>query len=190
MNKGFNMAKIVLPLANGFEEIEAITIIDVNRRAGNEVIACSLEESLEVLGANGITVKADCVIEDLDALSFDMIVLPGGAVGTEALSKHQGLQSILKEFKKSEKMIGAICAAPYALHTAGVLNTNYTCYPSFETKIRKEGYHPTHSIIVDDNVITSRGPGTAMCFALEIVKMLNGETKFEELKKGMLVDFC
>ncbi|RXJ55466.1 DJ-1 family glyoxalase III [Candidatus Marinarcus aquaticus] len=182
------MAKLLIPLANGFEEIEAVTIIDVNRRAGNEVIVCSIESTLEVLGANGITVKADTFIDALQTKSFDMIVLPGGAAGTQALSEHSTVQAFLKEFKKNNKLIGAICAAPYALDTAGVLNENYTCYPSFEKQITQTGYDPTQSVVIDKDVITSRGPGTALTFSLEIVKKLNGEETYNQLVEGMLVN--
>ncbi|WP_419771113.1 MAG: DJ-1 family glyoxalase III [Candidatus Marinarcus sp.] len=184
------MAKIIVPLAAGFEEIEAITIIDVSRRAGIDVAVCSLDENLDVLGAHNITLKADMTIDALVSTKYEMIVLPGGAKGTENLASNKSIQALLKEFKKKDKLIGAICAAPYALHKAGVLNKEYTCYPSYENKIRKEGYHPVRAIVVDDNVITSRGPGTAMCFALEIVKILAGEKKFEEVRKGLLVEFC
>lgn len=184
------MAKILIPLANGFEEIEAISLIDVNRRAGNEVNVCSIEATLDVLGANGITVKADGFIEDMTHNSFDMIVLPGGGAGTQALSEDVKVQTLLKEFKANKKLIGAICAAPYALHTAGVLNENYTCYPSFEKKIGETGYNPTQSVVIDNDVMTSRGPGTAICFALEIVKKLNGEATYNQVKEGMLVNYC
>ena len=95
---------------------------------------------------------------------------------------------LLKEFKEADKNIGAICAAPYALHKAEVLNTNYTCYPSFEQKIRENGYHKKDAVVIDDNVITSRGPATAMLFALEIVNILCGEEKYLEIKNGLLLN--
>jgi 4-methyl-5(b-hydroxyethyl)-thiazole monophosphate biosynthesis len=119
-----------------------------------------------------------------------MIVLPGGAGGTDILASNKIVQNLLKEFKEKNKFIGAICAAPYALHTAGVLNHNYTCYPSFEKKIRLEGYNQSQNVVLDDKVITSRGPGTAICFALEIVKILSGEETYLDVKEGVLATYC
>jgi 4-methyl-5(b-hydroxyethyl)-thiazole monophosphate biosynthesis len=183
------MAKILVPLAHGFEEIEAVSIIDVCRRAKIEVIVAGID-SLSLLGANNITIQADCLIEDIKDDSFDMIVLPGGFDGTEVLSSNYIVQSILKKQYKENKLLGAICAAPFALHKAGVLNKNYTCYPSCEDVIREEGYDSATSVVKDNNVITSRGPGTAICFGLEIVKELVDNETYLGLKSGLLADFC
>lgn len=179
------MAKIILPISNGFEEIEAITIIDVCRRANIEVKVAAVEELLTV-GANSIKVQADCKIEDINSNDFDMIVLPGGLPNAFTLADNEKVQSLLKEFKEKKKKIAAICAAPYALHKADVLNENFTCYPSFEEKIRLNGYHNDDAIVVDNNVITSRGPATAMAFALEIVNTLCGEEIYTSVKNGLL----
>ncbi|MEJ5169180.1 MAG: DJ-1/PfpI family protein, partial [Arcobacteraceae bacterium] len=122
------MSKIVVPLASGFEEIEAVSIIDVCRRAGIEVIVAGVE-SWEVLGANNIEIICNDLFENIDFGDVDMIVLPGGWGGTKVLATNQKVQEILKEFKSKDKYIGAICAAPFALHIADVLNENYTCYP-------------------------------------------------------------
>lgn len=115
------MSKIVVPLASGFEEIEAVSIIDVCRRAGIEVIVAGVE-SWEVLGANNIEIICNDLFENIDFGDVDMIVLPGGWGGTKVLATNQKVQEILKEFKSKDKYIGAICAAPFALHTADVLN--------------------------------------------------------------------
>lgn len=183
------MKKIIVPIANGFEEIEATSIIDVCRRAGIEVTIAALE-TLLTTGANGITLQSDCLIDDINANDYDMIVLPGGLPNAFSLAENSKVQSLLKEFKSQDKNIGAICAAPYALHKAEVLNQNYTCYPSFEEKIRLDGYSKDNKVITDGKVITSRGPGTAICFALEIVKTLCGEEIYTNVKNGMLVDYC
>jgi len=181
------MAKILVPLAKGFEEIEAVTIIDILRRANNEVTTCSLGSSLEVLGAHNITIHADESIDISKNRTFDMIVLPGGGEGTQNLASNESVQTLLKEFKQNNKFIAAICAAPYALHTANVLNTNYTCYPSFEEKISLKGYS-TQSVVIDEKVITSRGPATAMLFSLELVKVLNGLEVYVQLKSDLLLN--
>jgi 4-methyl-5(b-hydroxyethyl)-thiazole monophosphate biosynthesis len=184
------MAKILIPLATGFEEIEAVTLIDVLRRANNTVVTSSLQDTLDVAGAHFITIQANSTLKNVLNDEFDMIILPGGGVGTQNLASNQMVQELLKKFKAQRKLIGAICAAPYALHTAKVLNTNYTCYPSFEKKIKEEGYQPNSAVVIDDNVITSRGPATAMCFALTIVKILNGTDACDQLTKELLVTQC
>ena len=181
------MAKIIVPISNGFEEIEAITIIDVCKRANIEVTIAGVE-NLEIIGAHGIKIISDTTIENIASVEFDMIVLPGGLPNAFTLAENEKVQSLLKEFKEKKKKIGAICAAPYALHKADVLNKNFTCYPSFEQKIRLDGYHDNDSVVIDDNVITSRGPATAMNFALEIVNILCGNELYTSVKNGLLAN--
>ena len=179
------MAKIIVPISNGFEEIEAITIIDVCKRANIEVIIAGVEK-LETIGAHGIKIIADTNIGNINSNDFDMIVLPGGLPNAFTLAENSKVQSLLKEFKNKNKKIGAICAAPYALHKAEVLNENYTCYPSFEKKIKENGYHAKDAIVIDNNVITSQGPATAMIFALEIVNILCDKETYDSVKSGLL----
>ena len=180
------MPKIIVPISNGFEEIEAISVIDICIRANIEVKIAAVEELLTV-GAHNIQIQADCKIEDINSDDFDMIVLPGGLPNAFTLAENNKVQSLLKEFKEKMKKISAICAAPYALHKADVLNENFTCYPSFEEKIRLNGYHNNDSIVIDNDVITSRGPATAMVFALEIVNILCGEETYNQVKNGLLL---
>ena len=185
------MSRVLVPLARGFEEIEAVSIIDVLRRADIEVLVASLDENSSVKGANGITVVSDMQIKDVDIDELDMIVLPGGVEGTYALAEDENVLRILKEMDEKGKNIGAICAAPFALNKAGVLKHNYTCYPSFEEFIREDGYMADKAMVVEDeNIITSRGPATAICFSLQIVKKLKGEETYLMLKGGLLADFC
>lgn len=179
------MAKILIPISNGFEEIEAISIIDICRRANIEVTIAAVE-NIQTIGAHNIKIEADCKIEDVKSDDFDMLVLPGGLPNAFTLASNNHVQTLLKEFKIKNKKIGAICAAPYALHTADVLNENFTCYPSFENKIRTNGYHENDDIVIDNNVITSKGPATAMNFALEIVDILCGEEIYTNVKNGLL----
>jgi 4-methyl-5(b-hydroxyethyl)-thiazole monophosphate biosynthesis len=179
------MAKIIIPISNGFEEIEAITIIDVCRRADIEVTIAGVED-LEITGAHGIKIISDTTIDNISSNDFDMIVLPGGLPNAFTLAENEKVQSLLKEFKEKKRKIGAICAAPYALHTAGVLNENFTCYPSFENKIKIDGYHKNDAIVIDNDVITSQGPATAMAFALEIVNILCEEEIYLNVKNGLL----
>lgn len=185
------MSNVLVPIAKGFEEIEAVAIIDVLRRAEIHVIVASLNEESLVEGANAITIKTDAFMKDISSDLLDMIVLPGGWDGTYALAEDENVQRILKEMDAKGKNIAAICAAPFALHKAGVLKDAYTCYPSVEKEIAKEGYMGDSSMVVESqNVLTSRGPATAICFALKIVQKLKGDEMYRNLKAGLLADFC
>jgi len=191
LEKGREMSRVLVPLANGFEEIEAVSIIDVLRRAGVEVIVAALNGEMLVQGANGITVQADTEVKKLTADELDMVVLPGGWDGTHALADDENVQNLLREMDTKGKNIGAICAAPFALNKAGVLKENYTCYPSVEQEIREEGYQGDKAMVVEDkNVMTSRGPATALCFGLAIAKKLQGEETYNALKEGLLASYC
>ena len=180
------MAKILVTISNGFEEIEAVSIIDICRRAGIEVVTAGVEDRV-LIGAHSIKIEMDKRVDEVNSSDFDMIVLPGGLPNAFTLADNEKVQSLLKEFKEKDKNIGAICAAPYALHKAGVLNENFTCYPSFEQKIKLNGYHEDDAVVIDNKVITSRGPATAMIFALEIVTILCGEEVSAEVRNGLLM---
>ena len=183
--------KVLVPLANGFEEIEAVSIIDVLRRGEIEVLVASLNDESLVKGANAVVVQADIQVKDVNADDIEMIVLPGGWDGTYALADDENVQNILKEMDAKGKNIAAICAAPFALNKAGVLKSKYTCYPSVEDEIKKDGYQADKSMVIqDENVMTSRGPGTSICFALAIVKKLKGDEMYNALKSGLLADYC
>jgi len=183
--------KVLVPLAKGFEEIEAVSIIDILRRAEIEVMVASLNEKALVQGANGISIQTDYQMKNMSATELDMIVLPGGWDGTYALADDENVQRVLKEMDSKGKNIAAICAAPYALNKAGVLKSKYTCYPSVEDEIQKDGYQGDANMVVEDeNVMTSRGPATAICFALSIVKKLKGEAVYTTLKAGVLATYC
>ena len=179
------MKQLCVPLANGFEEVEAIAIIDICRRGEIDVIVAGVGDKT-IIGAHGIPVVADCLIDEINTDDLDMIALPGGWGGTEILASNKKVQSVLKKMKQDNKHIGAICAAPYALNAAGVLSANYTCYPSIEEKIGTQGYDKDTDTIIDGKVITSQGVGTAICFALEIVKRLQDNDKYQQIKKEIL----
>ncbi len=186
------MASVLLPLAEGFEELEAVALIDVMRRGGIEVRVVYLEDELHgrlVTGANGITVQADMSIKNIIADDFDMMVLPGGWDGTYALAENKRVLELLREFKET-KAVGAMCAAPYVLKKAGVLGDNYTCYPEAKDEIDHIGYRDDKKVVIDDNIITSQGPGTAVCFGLAIVERFVGKESMQAVKDGMLLDYC
>jgi len=186
------MASVLLPLAKGFEELEAVALIDVMRRGGIEVRLVYLEDELQgefVLGANGITIKADTSIKNVIVDDFDMMVLPGGWDGTHALAENSRVQELLKEFKE-KKIVGAMCAAPFALKKAGVLGKRYTAYPGAVEEIDHPGYIAGEKVVEDGNIMTSQGPGTAVCFGLAIIKRLVGQESMQAVKEGMLLGYC
>ncbi|MCB4746048.1 MAG: DJ-1/PfpI family protein [Sulfurovum sp.] len=185
------MASVLLPLAEGFEELEAVALCDVMRRGGINVQLAYIDElhGELVTGANGITIKADIPINNVIVEDFDMIVLPGGWGGTYALAESPRVQELLKEFKE-KKIVGAMCAAPYALKKAGVLGERYTAYPGAIEEIDHPGYISDQKVVEDDNIITSQGPGTSVCFGLVIVKRLVGEETAQQVKEGMLLGYC
>ena len=179
------MKKIIIVISNGFEEIEAITIIDICRRARLDITIAAVEE-LTVVGAHDIKIIAEVMIENVDYKEYDMVVLPGGLPNAFTLAENQTVQNFLKNMKMSKRNIAAICAAPFALHTAGVLNEHYTCYPSFEEKINPKGYDDSKEVVIDGDVMTSKGPATAMEFALQIVKLLCNNNRSNQIKQELL----
>lgn len=179
------MPKVLVPIASGFEEIEAITIIDVLRRAGIDVVTVCLDKRC-VLGAHEVQIKTDGHIDDVYSDEYDMIVLPGGMPGSRNLKNSAKLQELIGQMDQGAKYIGAICAAPIALAKAGVIKSAYTCYPSFEEEVGK-GYIPNEDVVSDQNIITSQGPASALVFSFAIIEKLCGESKSQEIKKQLLV---
>ena len=179
------MKKICVYLAEGFEEIEAITIIDLLRRGGVQVQAVSIEENLLVKGGHGISVMADVNIKN-SGQEIDGHILPGGMPGTENLFDSDILREIFIEANRQNKLLGAICAAPSVLGRWGLLKgKDATCYPGFEKYL--VGANVLEDIVViDKNIYTSRGPGTATDFGLALIEALIGKEKKEEVQAGLL----
>ena len=183
------MTTILIPLATGFEEIEAVSLIDILRRAEIEVITASLND-LEVIGANNITIKADRYIQTVVSEEIDMILLPGGWGGTNILAEDNCVQDLIKDMYYKNKIVGAISAAPFALDKAGVLKGKFTCYPSVESEILNKSYIDNLKIVEDKNIITSQGPATVMCMGLYLVKKFAGLETYNKIKSGLLAKFC
>lgn len=182
------MAKnVYVFLADGFEEIEAISIIDLLRRAGLTTITVSVGDSLEVSGAHHIPVIADKAFSDLDFSAADALVLPGGLPGVTNLNEHEPLKQLLNDGYASGKLIAAVCAAPMILGQLGIVRgKRATCYPSFEEHL--EGYlHTEELVVVDGNVITGAGVGVAMEFALAIVAYLVGSEVADSVADAILL---
>ncbi|WP_066629345.1 DJ-1 family glyoxalase III [Labilibacter marinus] len=182
------MQNVYIFLANGFEEIEAITPIDVLRRAEINVTTVSITDSLEVKGAHNIKVLADAIYNNCDFSDADLLILPGGMPGTLNLDKHDDLKELLLNFSNQNKLIGAICAAPLVLGGQGILkDKNVTCYPGFEDKLI--GAKTTDAPIeVANNIITAKGVGAAMKFALQLVSMLKDEELAIKLADKMVIE--
>ena len=182
------MKPIYVHLAEGFEEIEAITIIDVLRRAGLNVITVSVTENNVVTGSHKIPVRADILFKDADYEQAEMIILPGGMPGAKNLSEHKELNNQILNFFKQGKLLGAICAAPMVLGNLGILKgKNVVCYPGFESYLEGANVKQA-SVVKDGQIITGRGPGVALQFALEIVNLLKDEGTALKLKKSMVVE--
>ncbi len=179
--------KVLVVLADGFEEIEAITPIDVLRRAGLDVVIAGVGKK-EIPGAHGIKITADVVLEQFQGLP-DAIVLPGGLPGAENLAKSAALEQLIRKMDEAKKMIGAICAAPsLVLAQKGFLEgRKATCYPGFEKNFGGKTTFSPDRVVRDGNLITSRGPGSAFEFALELVEQLVGAQAAEKLSGAMLV---
>lgn len=176
--------KVYVFLAEGFEEIEAVTIIDVLRRARLDVKTVSISSGLEVTGAHSIKLFCDLMFDCDSMLDGDMLVLPGGP-GTNKLYEHQGVVSLIKSYSEKDKWIAAICAAPFILGRMGLLNGKAaTCYPGCETDL-KGAVLSTDRVVHDGNIITSRCPATAMDFALKLVEVLKGKDLSDKLYSAM-----
>ena len=178
------MKRVLVPLAEGFEELEAVTIIDVLRRAGIDVVVASLASS-PVTGAHGIRLSADTPLGALAEQEFDMIALPGGMPGAEHLKKDGRIAEIIRHLHEKGRPVAAICAAPMVLAAAGVLEgRRATSYPGF----LKDAQGTTvlgDAVVVDRGVITSRGPGTALDFALTLVAELAGPTVRDAIESSL-----
>ena len=178
------MAKVLVILAEGFEEIEAVTIIDVLRRADVKVVGASLGDT-RVRGAHALTVEADCRLDSVLGETFDAVILPGGMPGSKNLRDDPRVLDCVRRQQQRGHYIGAICAAPIALEAAGVLKgKKATCYPGYELPSAK---FSEERVVRDDKLVTSRGPGTAIEFALEWVSLLVGVDKAKQLRESMLV---
>lgn len=181
------MKTIFVFLAEGFEEIEALTPVDVLRRVGLSVQTVSVMDEQVVAGAHGVPVLADKMFAEINPEDAEMILLPGGLPGATNLDAHEGLSRMILDFAAAEKPLAAICAAPLVLGNRGLLQgKKATCYPGFETYLQGAEY--TAALVEKDgNIITGKGPGAAMEFAFAIVEKYCGIDKVNELKQGMMI---
>jgi 4-methyl-5(b-hydroxyethyl)-thiazole monophosphate biosynthesis len=179
--------KVLVPIANGSEEIEAVCIIDTLRRAGAEVTVASVD-GLQLTASRGVKIVADAKIADCTGQTYDCIALPGGMPGAEHLRDSVELIGMLKKQKQAGRLYAAICASPaVALAPHGLLDgVRATCFPSLRGKLNPR-YASDERVVVDGNCVTSQGPGTAIEFALELIELLFGPEKAKEVAAPMLV---
>ena len=181
------MSRVLIPLADGCEELEAITIIDLLRRAGIDVVTAGLKDGM-VESAHGVKIMPDAALEQVLDDDFDMIVLPGGLPGADHLDNDPRIHQLLKRMAEAGKYTAAICAAPKILANAGLLDgRRATSYPGF---IDAMGLPATQvleqAVVTDEKVITSRGPGTAMDFALELIGQLTDRETRDAIESSLV----
>ena len=177
--------KILVFLADGFEEIEAFTPIDIFKRAGIEVETVSINPTKEVNGAHGIVVKADKLYSEADYSTVDLLFLPGGMPGTKNLDAHDGVKARIHEQLKANKPVAAICAAPSILGKMGLLNAKEAiCYPGFEDQLLGATLSE-NKIAKADLIYTAMGAGVALQFALKIVEGLKGQCEADRIAKAI-----
>jgi 4-methyl-5(b-hydroxyethyl)-thiazole monophosphate biosynthesis len=181
------MPSVLVPLAEGCEELEAVTIIDLLRRAEIDVVVAGLKEG-EVKASRGVRLVPDMTLDAALDREYDMVVLPGGLPGADHLNSDPRVHAALKKMVESGKFAGAICAAPKVLATAGLLDgKKATSYPGVLESMQVPGMEFTGAPVeVAGQVLTSRGPGTAMDFALVLIEKLSGKEKRDEVEKGLV----
>lgn len=182
------MARALVLLANGFEEIEALSVVDILRRGEVEVVMASIHETTEVRGAHGVCVKADALMSVAAEEDFDAVILPGGGEGMENLRASEPVLERLRRQKEEERLICAICAAPLVLVAAGVLDPgqHVTCYPTCQMDLDRPWVN--QPVVEHDAVITGQAPGSAMLFGLVVLKALAGEKVAARVARGMVTD--
>jgi len=184
------MPRVAVLLAEGFEEVEAVAIVDVLRRAGIDVVIAGLASG-PVASARNVRIVPDAMIDAIKVEDFDMLVLPGGQPGANNLNEDDRVRDLILGFSGKGKLVGAICAAPIVLGSAGILAGKHaTSYPSYKNNLGGARYEEK-AVVIDGNVLTSRGAGTALCFGLAIVEKLMSREKARNIQEAMLMsDDC
>lgn len=183
------MAKVLVPLANGFEELEAVTITDLLTRAGVEVITAGLEDG-PVLASRGLSVNPKVTLDEISGETFDLVFLPGGLPGADNLNSSKSLHQLIKDHTAKGLSVAAICAAPRVLADAGLLSgRRVTSFPGgLEGFGQNDFIHTGSALEIDGNIFTSRGPGTAMQLAFALIERLCGIEMRQTIQKQMVAD--
>jgi 4-methyl-5(b-hydroxyethyl)-thiazole monophosphate biosynthesis len=183
------LKEILVLLADGFEEVEALTVVDYLRRKDILVKTCSISKSKIVIGVHDIPVEADLLIDNIRNIEdCNGVIIPGGMPGAENLKNSKAVINTVQKFYKENKLIGAICAGPIVLKEAGIIEgKDITSYPGFEEDL-KGGNYKEDLVVRDGNIITARGPAVAVYFALELIEYISGKEKSDELKNDILLN--
>ena len=180
------MAKVLVPLAEGCEELEAVTVIDLLRRANITVVTAGLEAG-PVTASRGVVLMADKTLDEALQDDYEMVVLPGGGPGSDRLDADDRIRQLLIRMANSEKFTAAICAAPKVLKSAGLLDDKQaTCYPGVIQAGDLPGLDTGQRVVQDGKVVTSRGPGTAMDFALQLIEILTDKNTRDQVEAGLV----
>lgn len=178
--------RALVPIAEGSEEMEAVIVIDTLRRASWDVVVAGLTDG-PIKASRGVMLLPDMRWEAVDPNQFDILILPGGADGTKALTEHRGVQQALRTYNEKNKWIAAVCAAPLALNKAGLLDgRNFTCYPGVEESMLGKT-RSNETVVVDNHLITSQGPGTSFEFALRIIAECDSPEVAKQVRSGLLL---
>lgn len=185
------MDKVLVFLADGFEEIEGLTIVDYLRRVDISLDTVSIKDDLYVKAAHNVIIKADKLIDEINLDDYTALYIPGGTKGAERLRDNQRVIDIVKKFDQDKKIIAAICAGPIVLERAGVVsNKSVVSHPSVECDLKKIGkYEKDELVLVDGNIFTSRGAGASIYLALKLIEKICGKEVKEKLKPGIQQDF-
>ena len=179
------MAKVLVPLAEGCEEMEAVIIIDVLRRAGWDVLPAGIDRE-RITASRGVVLVADARLEDVDPAGIDVLAIPGGGAGAERLRTNAAVLRLVRDFEAQGKWVGAICAGPLVLQEAGILvNRRATCHPGVRSRF--EGQAQPERVVIDGRVVTSQGPGTAFEFALALIRQIDGPAAADAVAEGLLL---
>jgi 4-methyl-5(b-hydroxyethyl)-thiazole monophosphate biosynthesis len=183
------MIRALVPITDGTEEMEAVIVIDTLRRAKWEVVAVGMKEGV-ITSSRGVKIVPDATFDEIDPLTFDLIVVPGGAKGVENLLKEERLHKAIRDLHGAGKIVAAVCAGPLVLQQAGVLDgRRVTCHPDEATKITKAKW-VNEPVVIDGNVITSQGAGTCFKFSLAIISKVDGREKAQAVGRGMVAFEC
>ncbi len=180
------MKKVGVLIAPGFEEVEAVTPIDLLRRAGINVVVIGIG-GIKIRGSHNIEISCDSIINSNGFEDLDGVVIPGGMPGAQNISESENAMNLIKNMNSKNGLIAAICASPgVVLGNTGILDgKKFTCYPGFEDRVSR-GVHLLDRVVHTDNIITSMGPGTAMEFSLEIIRYFLGSEKYDAIAKALL----